>query len=595
MNILFYSFSNLIKVSPHSTLRLLFPNYEDKIDFYYHSNSEIPCNKIDKSISFLFSILDLNIIIKVIFMLLTNKSVEFISSSISVLSNLIPAFLKLIYPIKFDHSSIPVVPIKNTENLCNNKRQTHLFGLYNKNDNLNKKFSQDGCVIVDCDTNQMYRYQKYVNFCPLPSSELSKNKKLNLKYYENKIQKYEKVKGKDQFKDIKFLENGKIIIDCDLENSLVLEHNDSYLTEKEFINLRKQINYIKNLDLNFSSIDKKKTNKRVFNPEREKRNFDYKINKLFTEMIYNKLINQQEPLSIDMRILSSFVKFKQEFQFDNNSPNSIMKNIKIFDEEFSFFNSFVIKQLIFDFPFNEAKNFFDFDKFNEIYSSYNLIKENFKNGNIKSEKNIEKEYNFLSNVQLNFYGENGIFNLFKLIKEKINDKEKDFFIKCYNEKILKEIKEFLNDNFTEDFNLKNDKIINKSHLIEFFKNDNSEINYLKNSNFYLYLAFIFEKMEKTNLSNQDVDINLINKQIINYYALGYKYSPHNFSFLDFYKFLDKLSIKELNETYYYNNKTINKCFVKIIENIRDKKVTNEIKSLENLVKNKLFYYSKNCN
>ena len=590
LNILFYSFSNLIKVSPHSTLRLIFPNYEDKVDFYYHSNSEIPCNKIDKSISFLFSILDLNIIIKVIFMLLTNKSVEFVSSSISILSNLIPAFLKLIYPIKFDYSSIPVVPIKDTENLSNQKR-IHCFGLINKDDNFNKKFSQEGCVIVDCDTNQMYRYQKYVNFCPLPSSELSKNKNLNLKYFANKIQKYEKIKGKDNYHDVKFLENGKIIIDCEQENSLVLEHNDSYLTEKEFIQLRKQINYIKNLDLNLSSIDKKKINKRVFNPEREERNFDYKINKLFTEMIYNKLINQQEPLAIDMRILKSFMKFKQDFEFDNNSPKSIMKNIKIFDEEFSFFNSFVIKQEIFDFPFNEAKNFFDFEKFNEIYSSYNIIKENFSSGNLKSEKNGEKDYDFIHNIHLNFYGENGVFNLFNLIKEKIKDKEKDFFLKCYNEKIFNEIKKFLNDNFTNDFNLKNEETQSKKYLIEFLKNDNSEINYSKNSNFYLYLAFIFEKMKEANLSNQDFDINSINNQIINYYILGYKYSPHNFTFLDFYKFLDKLSLRELNETYYFNNKTINKCLVKIIENIRDKKVKEEEIKVEKLIKDKFDYYS----
>ncbi len=523
-------------------------------------------------------------------MLLTNKKVEFVSSSISILSNLIPAFLKLIYPIKFDNLSIPVVPIKFTESLSNLK-ETHFFGLLNKDDNLNKKFYQDGCVIVDCDTNQMYRYQKYVNFCPLPSSELSKNKNLNLKYIDNKIKKYEKIKGKDNYKDVKFLENGKIIIDCDSENSLVLEHNDSYLTEKEFIKLRKQINYIKNLDLNFSSIDKKKINKRVFNPEREKRNFDYKINKLFTEMIYNKLINQQEPLAIDMRVIKNYVKFKKEFEFDNNSPKNIMKNIKIFDEEFSFFNSFVIKQQIFDFPFNEAKNFFDFEKFNELYSSYQLIKENFLKGNIKNEKNGEKDYDFSHNVHLNFYGENGVFNLFNLIQEKIKDKEKDFFQNCYNEKIFKEIKEFLNDNFTKDFNLKNGEIKKKNYFIEFLKNDNSEINYLKNSNFYLYLAFIFEKMRETNLSNQDFDINLINKQIINYYILGYKYSPHNFSFFNFYKFLDKLSLRELNETYYFNNKTINKCLVKIIESIRDKKVKEEEIKFEKFVKDKLNDYS----
>ena len=135
LNILFYSFSNLFKPSPHSTIKL---SYNKKVisDFYYNSNCEIPCNKYDNSLYFLFSTLDFDIIIKAIFLLLTNKSLELISSNATNLSIIIPALLKLIYPIKLDYLIIPVIPLNNNEDYINYK-QKHLFGLLNINNSLN--------------------------------------------------------------------------------------------------------------------------------------------------------------------------------------------------------------------------------------------------------------------------------------------------------------------------------------------------------------------------------------------------------------------------------------------------------------------------
>ena len=44
-------------------------------------------------------------------MLLTNKSIELVSCNPSVLSVIIPAFIKLIYPAKYENLIIPVLPI----------------------------------------------------------------------------------------------------------------------------------------------------------------------------------------------------------------------------------------------------------------------------------------------------------------------------------------------------------------------------------------------------------------------------------------------------------------------------------------------------
>ncbi len=518
-------------------------------------------------------------------MLLTNRTIELVSSSILVLSNLIPAFLKLIYPIKFDYTSIPVISIKEKEKA--NIKSIHFYGLLNKTENFFKNLSSEGCVIVDCDTNQIFRYKKYVSFCPLPSSELTKNKQLNLKFYRNKIMKYKddkKLNENQKYEDIKFLENGKIFIDCDSQNNLVLEHNYNYLTDKEYAELRKNINFIKNADLNFDSIDKKKINKRIFNPEREKRSFDYKINKLFTEMIYNKLINQQDPLTIDMRVLKNFKRFKQDFQFDNHSPMNLMQNLKIFNEEFSYFNSFVIKQKIFDFPFNEAKNFLsNINNFDSIYSSYVLVKDNLNN-DLKNEKN--KDYNLIHNYCLNFYGENGLFHLFNLIKENIKDKENEFFIQCYNKLIFDDFKCYLQKHNSKDFKDNNDENKEKNNFIEFYINNHNEINYLEISNFYIYLSFILNQMKESKLYKEEFNEDLFNNKIINYFNLGYQNCPHNFPFFDFYKYLDQLSLKQLNGSHYYKNKEINKCLVKIIEKIRNIKMNQLERNLEKLIQEK---------
>jgi hypothetical protein len=212
-----------------------------------------------------------------------------------------------------------------------------------------------------------------------------------------------------------------------------------------------------------------------------------------------------------------------------------------------------------------------------VYSSYILVKDNLNNDPLKNEKN--KDYNLINNYCLNFYGENGIFNLFNLIKENIKDKENEFFIQCYNKLIFDDFKYYLKS----DINYENKE---KSNFIEFYINNHNEINYFEISNFYVYLSFILNQMKESKLYKEEFNEDLFNNKIINYFNLGYENCPHNFPFFDFYKYLDQLSLKQLNGSHYYKNKEINKCLVKIIEKIRNIKMNQLERNLEKLIQEK---------
>ena len=523
LNILFYLFCNLFKPSPHSTIKL---SYNKKVisDFYYNSNCEIPCNKYDNSLYFLFSTLDFDIIIKAIFLLLTNKSLELISSNAINLSIIIPALLKLIYPIKLDYLIIPVIPLNNNEDYINYK-QKHLFGLLNINNSLNKIISNEkGCTIIDIDYNIIYRYKHFVPYCPIPTSDLFKADKLNLTINEGKLMKFNI--DKKNFENIKILDNGKIFIDNEKDSLLVLEHNDGYLNKKEYDFLKREVN------------------KKLFNYffQDFQRNFDYEINLLFTKTIFSKLMNNKDSLSIDMRIQNNYIRIKKEFQFDNDSPNSIMKNLDLYNIELNYQNSYFIKQEIFDFPFEESKDFLSkIENLEEIKKVYRKIKESLNDGIIKM-KYIKKQ----NNQNLKFYGENGFINFFNKIKEIIKDKEEDFYMKCYNKKIYDEIDDFIQNYLTKDLKI-----------------DYSKLQLKSNKYSIEYLSNILENMKESNLFSNKYDLDSFNIKIINFYKSAYNINFPNFPFFIFYKYLEKLTVQEKKNI--YNNVKLCKTLQKLIK------------------------------
>jgi len=514
-------------------------------------------------------------------MLLTDKSVELVSSNPSVLSVIISAFIKLIYPAKYGNLIIPVLPNK----LLKNKHPKHFFGIININDNYFNTLPNQGCVVIDCDANEMYRYKKYVPFCPLPSSELSKSKNLILRYYKNKIMKYiddKKLNENEKYQTIKFLDSGKVIIDCDNNNSLVLEHNDNYLSDNEYKEIQKEISLIKNKDLNIGGIIIENNENNLLNNE-DIRNIDYKLSKLFSELIYKKMMDEKDPLAIDIRIQKNFQIFKKEYELDNEGPHSIMTNIKIYGDEYSFYNSLIIQFLILDFPFEKSKEFLNFinDDYINTYKSIKNELFNFKK--VENLKEDEVDDELINNIQLNFYGVDGVISLLNQMKEAIGEKENEFFIKCYNESLFKRIRDLLNEYSIKNIVFDNDELNNnnnekKDSIINFFQNDSNDFDYIKSNNFYLYIALIFQIMKESKIYS-DIDITKFNCQIIQFYNSSYKINKNNFPYFDFYKFLTSLSLNEMNNL--NNLENIFPNLQKVIEKVKDDKMDKTSKEIFN--------------
>ena len=512
-------------------------------------------------------------------MLLTDKSVELVSSNPSVLSVIISAFIKLIYPAKYGNLIIPVLPI----NQLNNKRPKHFYGLININDNYFNNLPNQGCVVIDCDANEMYRYKKYVPFCPLPSSELSKSKNLILRYYKNKLMKYiddKKLKEEEKYQATKFLDSGKVIIDCDDNNNLVLEHNDNYLSENEYKEIRKGISLIKNKDLNIGGIVNENNENNLLNNE-DIRNVDYKLSKLFSELINKKMMDEKDPLAIDIRIQKNFQIFKKVYEFDNQGPQINMKKIKIYGGENSFYNSFIIQFSILDFPFEKSKDYLNlFD--DNIINTYMSIKNKLLNLENESLKEDDDDEELTNKIQLNFYGDDGVISLLNQMKESIGEKEKEFFSKCYKESLYNRIRDILNQssikNIIFDNEQLNDNEEKKEFIIDFIQNDSNNIDYNKSYIFYLYIALIFQNMKESKIYS-DIDDEKFNSQIIQFYNTSYKLNKNYFPYFDFYKFLCSLSLKEMNNL--NNLETIETNLKRIFEKVKDDSMEKKSKEIFN--------------
>ena len=176
MNLLHFLFV-LPHTPPHSLVKLQLnkelenilnlnsDNNDETIDFYFSSNCEIPCNKNDTDINILFLILYQSIIIKVLFSILTEKQIIFTASQAYLLHLIISTFLKLIFPFKWHHSCITVVPKENLEVL--DIPNSYIFGVLSST--LPTKDLIDeykGKIIVDCDTNEIFGYSNLEPYEP---------------------------------------------------------------------------------------------------------------------------------------------------------------------------------------------------------------------------------------------------------------------------------------------------------------------------------------------------------------------------------------------------------------------------------------------
>ena len=375
MNLFYFLFA-LPHTSPHSLVQLrlnkelenvfsLNYNNNETIDFYYSSNCEIPCNKNDTDINVLFLILDQSIIIKVLFSILTEKQIIFTASQAYLLHLIITTFLKLIFPFKWHHSCITVVPKENLDVL--EIPSSYIFGVLSSI--LSTKDIIDeypGKIIVDCDTNEIFGYCNLEPYEP-PDTEINKDKinegdkkrkekdkkkekdiifsnldtdnfaqgKNIIIINKNLILKYEhEIHGKKQ--KLNFDSDNNIIIDSQ-QSKLFIDKNDIFIDSSDWKWLRRNIQLVRNPEIfNLDNIDisyKKSRNKYINgeedNPILPNRPFSYNIQNIILTFILKKLTFPESDFVTVFKKTNLYLDYQDTSKiFENSKGRKIVQNIE---------------------------------------------------------------------------------------------------------------------------------------------------------------------------------------------------------------------------------------------------------------------------
>ena len=447
MNLLHFILA-LPHTSPHSLVKLQLAkeldniinvnagiNKNETIDFYFSSNCEIPCNKNDTDINILFLILDQSIIIKVLFSILTEKQIIFTASQAYLLHLIISTFLKLIFPFKWHHSCITVVPKENLDVL--EIPGSYIFGILSSI--LTAKDLIDeypGKIIVDCDTNEIFGYSNLEPFEPpeihkkeksedkkkkekdkkkdkelfisnLDSENLAQGKNLII-IDKNLVLKYKhEIHGKKQ--KLIFDSDNNIIIDAQ-QSKLFIDKNDIFLDSSDWKWLRRNIQLVRNPEIfnldNIQYMNKKYTNKHLLNdddnPILPNRPFSYNIQNIILTFILKKLAYSESDFMSVFKKTNLYLEYKDNSkEFENTKGNKIIKNIEetkneprsienCFNIEY-ILNPFNVQNIIdkIDFKLNEKEKNKDIipflKKLKKPFVDYFRLKEEIINGNTENE------------------------------------------------------------------------------------------------------------------------------------------------------------------------------------------------------------------
>ena len=363
MNLFYFVFS-LPYTPPHSLIKLKIdkeiknPPF-DSIDFYFSSNCEIPCNKNDTDINILFLLLDQSIIIKVLFSILTEKQIVFRASQAYLLHIIIPSFLKLIFPFKWLHSYITILPKENISLL--EAPGSFIFGVLSDVISLQDlMLKYPGKIIVDCDTNEIYGDSHLEPFCP-PKNEIqnqTKNK-INKKEKENNgivvntgnnllqgnnafnvdgsyLYKYENDINTKRNKFTFDKNKNNIIIDT-RKSQLLVDKTNRFIDSNEWKWLRKNIQLVRNPEIFYldNIIKKKKSgNNSIYLSEEDEENvvlpnrsFSYNIQNIFMKYILNKLSFTESEFMSEFKNTNLYLSYNEPNKYQNNSGKKIVENI----------------------------------------------------------------------------------------------------------------------------------------------------------------------------------------------------------------------------------------------------------------------------
>ena len=364
-------------------------NQNNTIDFYFSSNCEIPCNKNDTDINILFLILDQSIIIKVLFSMLTEKQIIFTASQAYLLHLIISTFLKLIFPFKWHHNCITVVPKDNLDVL--EIPSSYIFGILSSTLSTKDLIEEyPGKIIVDCDTNEIFGYSNLEPFEPpdvksnVEKNEVDKKKKEKDKKKDkdkdiifsnldtdnfaqgkniiiidkNLILKYKhEIHGKKQ--KLNFESDNNIIIDSQ-KSKLFIDKNDIFIDSSDWKWLRRNIQLVRNPEIfNLDNIDitnNKKANKLLFNeddnPILPNRPFSYNIQNIILTFILKKLSFTESDFMSVFKKTNLYLEYQDTSkEFENTKGRVIVQNIEETKKEpRSIDNSFNIEYILN--PFN---------------------------------------------------------------------------------------------------------------------------------------------------------------------------------------------------------------------------------------------------
>ena len=372
LNIFYFIFS-LPHTPPHSLVRLKLNNdlceVEKEIDFYFSSNCEIPCNKNDTDINLLFLILDQSIIIKVIIAILQEKQIIFRASQAYILHLIIPTFLKLVFPFRWQQTLVTILPNNEAENYLDTPG-SFIFGILSNALELNEIIEKyPGKIIVDCDTNEIFGEEANYPFVPdeekINTNNTSKKKKEkfvfnnidgDIKQGKNifivdgsYIYQYDPESNTGKGRKMKF-NNKKHNIIIDTQNSQLLIHkNNDFITNSEIKSLRKNIQLVRNPEIfDIENIGKKDNNdnkiKETDSLILPNRPFSYNIQNILLHFYLTKISDKGSKFMQIFEKSNLYTDFLNPKKFQNNSGKKIIENIKeTVDNQSSIENCFIIE------------------------------------------------------------------------------------------------------------------------------------------------------------------------------------------------------------------------------------------------------------
>ena len=372
LNIFYFIFS-LPHTPPHSLVRLKLNNdlceVEKEIDFYFSSNCEIPCNKNDTDINLLFLILDQSIIIKVIIAILQEKQIIFRASQAYILHLIIPTFLKLVFPFRWQQTLVTILPNNEAENYLDTPG-SFIFGILSNALELNEIIEKyPGKIIVDCDTNEIFGEEANYPFVPdeekINTNNTSKKKKEkfvfnnidgDIKQGKNifivdgsYIYQYDPESNTGKGRKMKF-NNKKHNIIIDTQNSQLLIHkNNDFITNSEIKSLRKNIQLVRNPEIfDIENIGKKDNNdnkiKETDSLILPNRPFSYNIQNILLHFYLTKISDKGSKFMQIFEKSNLYTDYLNPKKFQNNSGKKIIENIKeTMDNQSSIENCFIIE------------------------------------------------------------------------------------------------------------------------------------------------------------------------------------------------------------------------------------------------------------